>query len=218
MTNILIKTKDIDFKALLKYPDFEIPLGGMTFIVGPSGTGKTTLLKLLNTTETPSKGHIYIREEALEDKNPLEIRRTLLLCGQTVYLFDESIRDNFKTYYQYRDLTPPDDSTIEKYLTLCAAPFKLDMQCSNLSGGERQRVYLAIFLSFNSPVLMLDEPTSALDSQTSQKLFDNLKTYSRDHEKTFIIVSHDTSLVESYADHLIEIKPEYRIERQEVQK
>lgn len=206
MPSILIKTQSLAFHHMIKYPDLQIQEEKLTFIKGPSGTGKTTLLKLLNATASPSAGTIYLNDSSIDSIDAVSLRRQLLLCGQTVYLFDSSIRENFIQYYQYRNLNAPDEEIMKKYLDLCTASFSLDTKCQTLSGGERQRVYIAIFLSFNADVLMLDEPTSALDEATSRKLFENLKKYMAETHQTLIVVSHDQRLIETYADAVIDLE------------
>ncbi|MBS7525462.1 energy-coupling factor ABC transporter ATP-binding protein [Fusibacter paucivorans] len=205
MPRILIKTESLNFNHMIRYPDLQIQAEKLTFIKGPSGTGKTTLLKLLNATTSPASGTICLNDESIDSIDAVLLRQQLLLCGQTVYLFDSTIRENFAHYYRYRNLAIPDDDTIQKYLTLCLAPFPLDTHCQTLSGGERQRIYIAIFLSFQSDVLMLDEPTSALDETTSRKLFENLKLLMTDTNRTLIVVSHDQRLIETYADAVIDL-------------
>ena len=208
MTNNLISTSNLTFLDILKYPPMEISAQKITFIKGPSGTGKTTLLKLFNSTLSPETGEIQYMGKNIIDIDPIELRRNLLLCGQTLYLFDDTIRNNFHTFYAYRNVTPPKDDVIQRFLDICVAPFSLDMRCERLSGGERQRVYIAIFLSFQSEVLMLDEPTSALDSETSTQLFENLREYVKNHNISLIVVSHDEKIVEQFAEEIIVISNE----------
>jgi len=92
---------------------------------------------------------------------------------------------------------------ITECLSVCRADFPLDSSCKNLSGGERQRVFLAIFLSMESDVLMLDEPTSALDAKTGKTVMSTICAFCRDQGRTLIVVSHDQALVDQFAENRI---------------
>jgi putative ABC transport system ATP-binding protein len=206
--NSIFRTENVRFLNMLSYPDIEIPRKGMTFIKGPSGAGKSSLLKLLNASASPSSGEIYYEGKNLVELDTVELRREVILIGQNVYLFDESIEENFRLYYSYRDLSAPNEETMLYYLRLCQADFGLLKACVTLSGGERQRVYIAICLSFMPKVLLLDEPTSALDQDTARTLLRDLKKFAEEKEITMIVVSHDDTLAEEFSDHLVSITRE----------
>lgn len=87
-----------------------------------------------------------------------------------------------------------------KFLALCQVPFTPDDLCDNMSGGEKQRVFLAICLSFLPKVLMLDEPTSALDARTADALMGAVKAHCHTQGVTLLVVSHDPTLAQRYAD------------------
>ncbi len=208
MMKEIFKTENLRFLNMLSYKDIEIPRSGMTFIKGPSGAGKSSLLKLFNASASPSSGSIYYEGQKLESLDTVELRKEVILIGQSVYLFDESIEENFKLYYSYRDLPSPDEETMLYYLRLCEADFGLLKSCVSLSGGERQRVYIAICLSFLPKVLLLDEPTSALDLETARTLLKKLKEFGAEKQMTMIVVSHDDALAEEFSDHLVSITRE----------
>ena len=194
------------FGGILEYPKLEIRSKGVTFIKGASGAGKSTLLKLLNGSLSPDEGSIFYEGKDIMEMDTIELRRDVILIGQNVYLFDLTIRENFHKYYSYRDLSAPDDETIEKFLKLCHADFKLDEPCVRMSGGERQRIYIAICISLMPKVILMDEPTSALDGSTSKVLMENLSVFCRDNGIAMIVVSHDPILADDFADHVITIE------------
>lgn len=194
------------FGGILEYPRMEITSGSTTFIQGASGAGKSTLLKLLNASLSPEEGRIFYQGKDIREMDTIELRKEVILIGQNVYLFDESIRENFRMYYEYRDLDAPDDETMKKYLKLCHADFRLEESCVNMSGGERQRIYIAICISFLPKVIMMDEPTSALDATTAGTLLANLKEFCRENGISMIVVSHDEKLSKDYADEVITIE------------
>ncbi len=161
------------------------------------------MLKLLSGVASYDAGSVQYRGQEVTAYDSIALRREVLLCGQTVYLFDGSIRDNFRKYYAYRDLPAPEDAVIRDILTLCVANFPLDAMCASMSGGERQRIYTAIYLSFMPRVLLLDEPTSALDAKTALAFFESITGFCRKKKITLIVVSHDKILTERFADAVI---------------
>ena len=200
---MLFSTKDMVFADKLHYPDLEINKSRVTFITGESGSGKSTLLKMFNATVTPSAGRVFYKSEDIAGLDTISLRRQVLLVGQTPYLFDATIKENFATYYKYRELEAPDDKTMASFLGLTNAAFPLDSQASSMSGGERQRVYMAICLSFKPQVLMLDEPTSALDEANAIAVFEHLKKWCAENCISLIVISHAQELVDKYADEII---------------
>ncbi|MCL2847164.1 MAG: ABC transporter ATP-binding protein [Firmicutes bacterium] len=197
--------KKVNFIDLISYPDLTIEKRKASFIIGESGTGKSTLLKLLNGTVSATSGEIFYNGENIENLDPVELRREVLLAGQNAYLFDRTIEENFDTFYKYRDLLPLENEKKTQYLKTLCVPFELDAQCSILSGGEKQRVFIAICLSFNPKVLLLDEPTSALDDATAHNVIKSVKEYCKKNDITLIIVSHSKEIIETHADVIIKL-------------
>ena len=91
----------------------------------------------------------------------LVLRREVSLVSQDVFLFDESITENFKTFYALRQKPMPKAEYVKYITDLCCVNVPLSQSTSTLSGGEKQRVYISIFLSLCPSVILLDEPTSA---------------------------------------------------------
>ncbi len=199
----LFSLQNVKFLDFISYPDIEINEGKATFICGDSGCGKSTLLKLLNGINSASKGIIKYLDKAIEEYNPIVLRREILLVSQLVYLFDGTIKDNFNEFFSYRDLEMIRDEEIQQYLSICSVNLPLDYDCRSMSGGEQQRVFIAICLALKPDVLMLDEPTSALDEKNANALMENITGICRETGKTLLVVSHDKKIAEKYADHII---------------
>lgn len=202
----LLSVKNVNFKDIIDYPDMEFERGTVNFITGKSGCGKSTLLRLLNNVVSPEEGEILYNGKNIKDSDTVKLRQNVSLCGQTVYLFDKSIKENFAEFYGYRDLPVPDDETIKKYLEICCLDFDIDADCTKMSGGEKQRVYLAVFISFLPDVLMLDEPTSALDEATSFNVFKNLANFCNQNSITLIAVTHNSTLASRFGDKIINLE------------
>jgi putative ABC transport system ATP-binding protein len=199
----LFSLQNVNFKNIIYYTDIEIPKNCVTFICGESGCGKSTLLKLLNGVISADSGEILYADKPIEKYDPIALRREVLLCGQSPFLFDGNIKENFEEYYKYRDLPRVSLEKAHTFLKICAADFPLEAPCITMSGGEKQRVFTAICLSFHPNVLLLDEPTSALDDVTANIMMTNIKVFCQKENITLIVVSHNKALAESYADYTI---------------
>lgn len=209
MGNYILETKDLSFKGI-RYQDISIEENRVNFIVGRSGTGKSTLLRLFNGMLTPDTGVLTYRGEDIEKIDTIALRREILLISQSVYLFDATIRENFREFYGYRGMEIPMEKEMKEFLAMCRITFPLDKDCSNMSGGEKQRVYMAIYLSFLPKVVMLDEPTSALDKENGLEVIRNIIAFCKGKGITVLIVSHDGSLTETFAENIITIEEEQR--------
>ena len=205
MDNIILKTSQLKFMNI-EYEDIEIKDNEVTFIVGKSGTGKSSLLKIFNQTYSQTSGKVFYNGKDIDDLNAIDLRKEILLISQNVFLFDDTIKGNFKSFYEFRGEEVISDEEIKKFLSICCIDFSIDESCITMSGGERQRIYTAIFLSFKPKVLMLDEPTSALDSINSKAMLKNIIDFCKDNSITLIIVSHDNELTNEFAENIITIQ------------
>lgn len=199
----ILQTKGLVFQDMIHYPDLAFQQGQTTFITGPSGCGKSTLLHLMNASLEPSTGWVFYDGKNIAALDTMALRREVLLIRQAAYLFDQSIRENFAEYHNYRDEPAPGEGEIRRCLEVALAEFPLDQNCATLSGGERQRVYLAVGLSFRPKVLLLDEPTAALDAATGQALLERLLPYCKENHITPIVVSHDQALTQRFAEDIV---------------
>jgi putative ABC transport system ATP-binding protein len=201
----IFTTSNISINGL-NYKDLEFIEGKITFITGASGAGKTTLLRLFNGTVSPSSGEVYYLNNNISQLDTISLRQEVSLVSQELFLFDLSIKDNFREFYSYRGLPAPTQETMERFLRISCLNFPLDYNCSKMSGGEKQRVYIGIFLSLMPKVLLLDEPTSALDMQNGHNIFENIFQFCKLNNITVIVVSHDKILADKFLEEHIEIK------------
>lgn len=192
-------------KFIKEYDDFSIDKNEVVFVVGKSGIGKSTLLKLINNTLQLKSGRIFYKDKNILNIKPVELRRNIIMTSQENFLFDMTIRENFHEFYKLRDLEELTDEEITKFLKITNFDVDLNLNVEKLSGGEKQRVFLAIALSLNPEVLLLDEPTSALDEKTSFSMMKNIVEYCKNNDITLIIVTHQKNLVEEFADKIIDL-------------
>lgn len=202
----MIKTKNLKFLDILEYPDLEISPAAFNFLTGKSGVGKSAFLRMLNRSNQTPKDSIFIDGVDITSINPLELRKDFLLCGQNVFLFNGTIKENFLEFYKLRGLETPSDAHIKTFLEMVMSPFEVDAKVDSMSGGERQRVYLSIFVSMAQKVLLMDEPTSALDKATGHAVIANIKAYAAEKNIGCIIISHDETLASEFAEHIIHLE------------
>ena len=126
MEKALFKAHELCFHDKICFANLEIPSGKTTFVVGPSGTGKSTLLRLFNSVLSPTHGQLYYNGQNIEELDTIELRQEVLLVSQSVFLFEGTVRDNFNAFYEHREKPAPTDETIQKLLTICCLPFSPD--------------------------------------------------------------------------------------------
>ena len=181
--------------------NFEIPAGRHTVLKGASGSGKSTILKLLLGFHKAESGSITVNGEELD---PSSLRRQTAWLPQDLNLGDGSVREVIEkplAFEANRSRKPAFENQAETLRELGLAPGILAKPFRDLSTGQRQRVGLAICHLLDKPLLLLDEPTSALDEQSKQKA---VKLLLAQTNKTVVSTSHDPFWVRQ-ADNLIDL-------------
>lgn len=173
-----------------------IKKGECLVIIGASGGGKTTLLKLLNGQEEPTSGAILINGKDIKSYNILELRRSFFgYVFQKVGLFPHmTIRENINIVLKLaKKPTDYRKKRIDELLEFMHLDPKtyLDRYPHQLSGGEQQRVGVARALATDSDCLLMDEPFGALDAITRGELQNEIIRLKSDLKKTIIFVTHD---------------------------
>ncbi len=176
-----------------------VPAGNTLALVGATGSGKSTLIKLLLRFYDPSHGDIRIDGQPIRGVSLKSLRDAIGLVSQDVYLFEGSIRDNLA--YGKPDASEEEiidaARTAEAWFFIEALPEGLDTPVGErgirLSGGQRQRLSLARALLKNPPILVLDEATSAVDNETEAAIQRSLKRIG--HNRTVIMIAHRLSTI-----------------------
>jgi sulfate transport system ATP-binding protein len=190
----------------------EIPAGSLTALLGPSGGGKSTLLRIIAGLETPDEGRVEMDGEDVTDV-PVR-KRGVGFCFQHYAPFRHlTVRRNVAFGLEVRRRPKPEiREKVDELLDLVKLSHLADRYPSQLSGGQRQRMALARALAIEPKVLLLDEPFGALDAQVRQQL----RRWLRDlHEKiavTTVLVTHDQEEAMEVADGLVIIN-EGRLEQ-----
>jgi putative ABC transport system ATP-binding protein len=182
----------VNSKILLEDATFEVRVGEILAIIGPSGSGKSSLLRLLNRLDEPTSGTVYLEGTDYRQIVPRELRRKLGMVTQRAFLFPGTVASNLRFGPAQRGETLSDDS-VEKLLEQVGLKGYASRDVANLSGGEAQRVSVARTLA-NSPfLLLLDEPTSALDDASKQGVEHLIQNIVRHQNLTCVLVTHDVA-------------------------
>ncbi|PTB99296.1 ABC transporter [Marinobacter sp. Z-F4-2] len=176
-----------------------VPAGNTLALVGATGSGKSTLIKLLLRFYDPSNGEIRIDGQPIRDLSLKSLRGAIGLVSQDVYLFEGTIRENLAYGNPAASDAEITDAakTAEAWSFIEALPEGLDTPVGErgvrLSGGQRQRLSLARALLKNPPILVLDEATSAVDNETEAAIQRSLKRIG--HNRTVIMIAHRLSTI-----------------------
>ena len=169
--------------------------GEFVTILGSSGCGKTTLLKMVNRLYEPDAGSIILFEEDISTVNVVKVRRRIGYVIQQIGLFPHyTVGDNIATVPKLLKWDKAKiDARVDELLNLVGLEPKefRDRYPAQLSGGQQQRVGLARALAVDPKIMLMDEPFGAVDSITREKLQDELVRLHKETGKTFLFVTHD---------------------------
>lgn len=188
-------------KPALNDVSLQIFAGEFVFLVGHSGSGKTTFIRMLIREVKPTQGHIYIADEDLANMRNWRVpylRRNIgcvfqdfkLLPNKTVF---ENVAFALEVIGKSRHVIK---TQVPEVLRLVGLQDKLNKRPDQLSGGEQQRVSIARAIVNRPPILICDEPTGNLDPQTSRGIMDLLERINRTGT-TVVVATHDREMVDN---------------------
>lgn len=188
-----------DSEKVVKDVSMVIPKGKVTAIIGPNGSGKTTVLRLLDRLYPDYDGNICIGEENGNDISLRSWRNKFAVVSQKASLFEGTIRDNIT--YGLDNVSEEEIQSVVKLSCLDdviashegGLQFNVGVNGEKLSGGEQQRVAIARAMIKNADYLVLDESTANLDPITEKKVIDSIEALKKG--RTVIVVAHNYSAV-----------------------
>ena len=219
--------KGVETKALNNI-NLKIGIKGMVFIVGKSGSGKSTMLNLLGGLDNITSGELLINNQNIskfKNKQYDAYRNTYIgFIFQEFNILEEyNVYENINLALRLQNKKQTKEE-IDNLLKKLGIENLGTRKINELSGGQKQRVAIARALIKNPKIILADEPTGNLDQTSSKQIFDLLKEISK--EKLVIIVSHDMESAKKYADRIIEISdgniindtnPEIKIEKENLE-
>lgn len=186
---------EIAGRTILSGINFAVETGETLILLGRSGSGKSTALKLTNGMLFPSRGRVLVDGKSTREWNPITLKRRTGYVIQDVGLFPHfTVARNVGLVPRLDGWKEPDvERRVDELLTTVGMPageFR-DRYPRELSGGQRQRIGVARALAADPPLLLFDEPFGALDPVTRFELQQQFLSWQKDFRKTSIFVTHD---------------------------
>lgn len=211
-------------RDVIRNVSFQARAGETVAVVGPTGSGKSTLVSLIPRVYDPSAGEILLDGVPLTKLDPLVLRSVIGMVPQDSFLFSETLRDNIGLGIELKDEPLPEDAgdprveeaakVAQLHETILSFPKGYDTFLGergiNLSGGQKQRATLARALARHPVVLILDDALSAVDTHTEAKILEDLRTVLAG--RTSFIISHRVSAVMN-ADQILVLENGAIVER-----
>lgn len=197
--DVIIKMKHIkktyDDKVIIKDLNLDINKGEFITVIGSSGCGKTTVLKMINGLNTPDKGDIFINGKNIKNENIIELRRKIGYSIQGSALFPHlTVEKNISYVLDLINEKNKDEikESILKLIKVVGLEDNiLNRYPDQLSGGQQQRVGIARALAAQSDILLMDEPFGAVDEITRKQLQNEIVKIHKDLGVTTIFITHD---------------------------
>ncbi|KDR96293.1 amino acid ABC transporter ATP-binding protein, PAAT family [Peptoclostridium litorale DSM 5388] len=205
---------------VLKGVDIEIQKGEVVAVIGPSGTGKSTLLRCMNYLETPDAGVIsigdltvYAKSAAKNDIHELRKRTSMVFQSYNLFKNKTALQNITESLTAVKKIPREEADKIGmKILQQVGLEDKRDSYPSQLSGGQQQRIGIGRAMAVNPDIILFDEPTSALDPELVGEVLDVIKELAKKH-MTMIIVTHEMGFAREAADRVIFMDGGYIVEQ-----
>ena len=201
--------KNYGEKVVLSNVNLKFDKSGIYCIIGESGCGKTTMMKLINRLIKPSQGKVLLNGEDISKMNPVKLRRSIGYVIQKVGLFPHmTVGENIEVILELMkvDRETRKAKALELLELVHLEEADYDKYPGELSGGQQQRVGIARALSTDPEILLMDEPFSALDPITRESLQNELVDLQKELGKTIVFVTHDMDEAIKIADKIAIMK------------
>ena len=191
----------------LKDISLEVPTGKILGIIGKSGAGKSSLLRIINGLESISDGHVYIDDNNVAALNQAQLRQGIGMIFQHFNLLSsKTVQDNVALPLKVAKVSQADiNKRVAKVLEMVGLSDKALMYPSQLSGGQKQRVGIARALVNEPKMLLCDEATSALDPESTQLILQLLKQINKKLGITIVLITHEMQVIRDICDQVIVI-------------
>lgn len=195
MSQEIFRLENVGFKIenqkILEDINFTVNKGDIVTVTGPSGGGKSTLLKLMGLLISPTAGKIYYNNKEIIEYEATEYRKQVSYFFQNAVLFDQTVRQNLSFPADIREDNFDESRAKEGLETVQLPSTYLDKPVKDLSGGEKQRVALIRNLMYPPEVLLMDEVTSSLDQENREVVLSYIHRLNKEELVTILWVTHN---------------------------
>jgi putative ABC transport system ATP-binding protein len=196
-------SQDRGGRRVLEEVSLELCAQCMIAVIGPSGSGKSSLIRLLNRLDDPVEGRVEFRGAPVGALPVRQLRRRVGFVFQAPTMFPGTVRDNLNAAAMLAPVsagavTGAGLSSLPEAVELDGT--YLDREASRLSGGEQQRVSIARALATSPEVLLLDEPTSALDPEVAERFMQTVSRLNREQALSIVMVTHRLAEARAWSD------------------
>ena len=161
-------------------------------VLGPNGSGKTTMLRIIASIDEPTSGEVFLDDEKINDKNRSRARRRSTMVFQKTALFNTTVYKNVAYGLKLRGYPRKEiDEKVKEALSLVKLRGYEGRHAKKLSGGEQQRISLARALVLNTDLLLLDEPTANLDPRNVSIIEETISRVNREFDTTIVMATHN---------------------------
>jgi len=180
--------------------NLEVQKSEVFTVIGPNGSGKTTMLRIMAGIESPTSGEVYFNGERMDKQNLIQMRRNCTLVFQRTVLFNTTVWKNVAFGLRLRGYAEKEiNRRVNEVLGVVKLTGYENRWAKKLSGGEQQRVALARALALDTDVLLLDEPTANLDPRNMSIIEETVSWVNRERGTTIIIATHNMFQAETLA-------------------
>lgn len=208
MTTITLN--DVNFsvndKHIIKNVSTNFHSGKITALIGPSGAGKTTILKMINGLISPTSGDILIDDQSIQSLDLVELKKQIGLALQSAPMIQGTVYDNINLPKTIFNQTLPVEAATKFLDQLNLDSIDLNTNVRSLSGGQRQRLSIARTLVNQPKVLLLDEITSSLDPRSVREVEALIHKINERYNVTVIWITHDVDQAKRAADYYCMLK------------
>lgn len=176
---------------ILKDITGSFPQGRITTLVGPSGAGKSTLLKLCNGLISPANGEIFVKDKAIGEYDPVELRRMVGMALQSAPMISGTVYENLNLPLELQGQQLAKEDAIELLEDVGLKGDLLERKVKELSGGQRQKVSIARTLVNKPEILLMDEITSSLDRASKLEVEELISKINQKYNTTIIWITHN---------------------------
>lgn len=196
--------KNFGHQEVLKGIDFEVSPGEIFVIMGPSGSGKSVLLKHIIGLEAPDAGEILIQGRPIQSPEVMDEYRLAMVFQSSALLNSLSVGENVGLYLAEHRLKPPAEIAriVAEKLEIVGLKGQEARYPAELSGGMKKRVAIARALVIEPQLILYDEPTSELDPLSALVIGEEILNLKKEIQVTSVVVTHDRDLAFGVADHV----------------